>query len=88
MLTICLIANDSTLLPFQVRVIRGLLRGNVKQNEISVLTPYRLQMSKIKDKLKDEDLKDVGVNSITNSQGKRKPFVFQFDYSQSCFTRT
>jgi len=58
-----------------IKVVRALIKGKVTEEEIAILTPYRLQLSKIQEELNEKRLRAITVNSITNSQGSEWPYV-------------
>ena len=60
-----------------VRVLH--CKHKVPNCQIAVLTPYKAQKEKIKDKLKQgepDDLKNIQVESISESQGRLAPQSF------------
>ncbi|KAK7366576.1 hypothetical protein VNO80_08569 [Phaseolus coccineus] len=59
-----------------IEVVRRLIAGgNIKEENIGIITPYRQQVSKIKQTLENLDMPDIKVGSVEQFQGQEKEVI-------------
>lgn len=53
----------------QIEIAEMLVKAKIKQQSIVILSPYNAQVSEIREELKEKNMYDITVTTITKSQG-------------------